>query len=180
MGCGYGKISKTTRSCDINRPTETVSTWAVSFFWYNVSMIIVHHEKDTYILNVERGEELISTLRGFLKKESIRAGYFTGLGTAGELDLAYYNFTTKEFERHAIKEDVEILSLTGNIAILKNERIIHIHGTFGRKDLSVLGGHIFSLLVSGACEIHLTKLSGEMTRAYDEATGLNLLCSIPS
>lgn len=143
-------------------------------------MIIAHQENNTYILNIERGEELISTLRDFLEKENIKAGYLTGLGAAGSLDIAYYNLATKKFERHTIKEDVEILSLTGNIAMLKDETIIHMHGTFGRKDLSVFGGHLFALHISGACEIHLTKLSGEMTRAYDEATGLNLLCSIPS
>lgn len=141
-------------------------------------MIIAHHKKDMYVLNVERGEELNSTLRDFLKKEKIEAGYFTGLGAAGVLDLAYYNLATKKFERHTIKEDAEILSLIGNIAMLKDETIIHTHGTFGRKDLSVFGGHVFSLTVSGACEIHLTKLSGTMNRAFDEATGLNLLCEI--
>src|SRR3989338_5541708 len=142
-------------------------------------MIIAYHKNDTYVLNFGRGDELLSTLREFLKKENIKAGYFTGLGAAGVLDLAYYNLATKEFERHTIKEDVEILSLIGNIAMLKDETIIHTHGTFGRKDLSVFGGHIFSLHISGACEIHLTKLSGEMTRAYNETTGLNLLCTVP-
>ena len=140
-------------------------------------MIIAHFEKDTYILNIERGEEFFSSLRSFLEKENIKAGYFTGLGAAGALEIAYYNLATKKFERHTIKEDVEILSLMRNIAMLKDEPIIHTHGTFGRKDLSMFGGHLFALHVSGACEIHLTKLSGEMTRAYDEPTGLNLLCS---
>lgn len=140
-------------------------------------MIIAHYKKDTYILNLARGEEFFSVLRPFLEKENIKAGYFTGLGAAGALDIAYYNLAAKKFERHTIKEDVEILSLTGNIAELSDEIVIHTHGTFGRKDLSVFGGHLFALHVSGACEIHLTKLSGEMTRAYDEATGLNLLCS---
>lgn len=140
-------------------------------------MVIAYHEKDTYILNFERGEEFFSILRPFLEKENIKAGYFTGLGAAGLLDIAYYDLVTKKFERRTIKEDVEILSLVGNIAILKNERIIHAHGTFGKRDLSTFGGHLFALHVSGACEIHLTKLSGTMSRAFDEATGLNLLCS---
>ena len=140
-------------------------------------MIIACHEKDTYVLNIERGEELFSSLRQFLDKEYIMAGYFTGLGAAGELDIAYYDLATKKFERHVIKEDVEILSLVGNIARLGDETIIHVHGTFGKRDLSVFGGHLFSLQVSGACEIHLTKLSKTMSRAYDGATGLNLLCS---
>jgi len=88
-------------------------------------MIVVHQENNVYILNIERGEELLSSLRAFLEKENIKAGYFSGLGAAGALDIAYYNLESKKFERHTIKEDVEILSLTGNIAMLKDERIIH-------------------------------------------------------
>ena len=106
-------------------------------------MIIACHEKDTYVLNIERGEELFSSLRQFLDKEQIKAGYFTGLGAAGLLDAAYYDLSTKKFERHVIKEDVEILSLVGNIARLGNETIVHVHGTFGKRDLSVFGGHLF-------------------------------------
>jgi len=34
-------------------------------------MIVAHHKKDTYILNFERGEELLSSLRAFLEKENI-------------------------------------------------------------------------------------------------------------
>lgn len=140
-------------------------------------MIVAYQENNTYILNLSRGEEFFETFRAFLQKENIKAGYFTGLGAAGALDIAYYNLATKKFERHTIEEDVEILSLVGNIAMLKDDTVIHMHGTFGRKDLSMFGGHLFSLRVSGACEIHLIKLTGTMSRAYDEATGLNLLCS---
>jgi predicted DNA-binding protein with PD1-like motif len=139
-------------------------------------MTTAYHKDNTYILNLARGEEFLMELRKFLEQEQINAGYLTGLGAAGVLDIAYYNLAEKKFERHTIQEHVEILSLVGNIALLKDERIIHAHGTFGRRNLSTFGGHIFSLSVSGACEIHLTKLPGVMSRAHDETTGLNLLC----
>src|SRR3989338_11315453 len=124
-------------------------------------MIIAYHKNDTYVLNFGRGDELLSTLREFLKKENIKAGYFTGLGAAGVLDLAYYNLETKEFERHAIKEDVEILSLIGNIAMLKDETIIHTHGTFGKKDLSVFGANISPFQEQGGGKITSQKSPGK-------------------
>ncbi len=96
-------------------------------------MNIAHQEKDGYVLNIERGEEFLSSLRAFLEKEKINAGYFTGLGAAGELELAYYNLSTKKFERHTIKEDVEILSLVGNVAMLKDETIIHTTARSAKK-----------------------------------------------
>jgi len=90
------------------------------------------------------------------------------------------NLHDKKFERHEVTEETEILSLIGNVGVLGDETIIHIHGVFGRRDLSTFGGHIFTVHVSGACEIHLTVLDGEIKRAYDEETGLNLFCAAVS
>ncbi|MEK9151503.1 MAG: PPC domain-containing DNA-binding protein [Patescibacteria group bacterium] len=139
-------------------------------------MIIVGQYKDRVVMNLARGEELITALSAWCEQNDIGGATLTGLGAADELEIAYYNLGTKTFERHTIKEEVEILSFVGNVAMLDAKRIFHIHGTFGRKDLSTFGGHIFSLRVSGACEIHFTVFPQTFTRAYDEQTGLNLLC----
>lgn len=139
-------------------------------------MVIVGKHDGNIVMNLARGEELVATLSAWCEKNAVTGATLTGLGAADVLEVAYYNLDTKTFERHSIDEEVEILSLVGNAAMLGDKRILHIHGTFGRKDLSTFGGHIFSLRVSGACEIHLTVFPQAFTRAYDEETGLNLLC----
>ena len=141
-------------------------------------MQVVVSEQGRFVLNMARGEELLATLMAWLKSEGVTGATFTGLGAADSLELAYYNLGTKTYERHTVEEEVEILSLTGNVATLKGEVALHIHGVFGRKDLSTFGGHLFSLKVSGACEIHLATFAKPFVRMYDEATGLNLLCSV--
>src|SRR3989344_6571594 len=137
-------------------------------------MVIVGQHNDMVVMNLARGEELMATLSSWCVENQVVGATLAGLGAADELEIAYYNLGTKTFERHMIKEDVEILSLVGNVAMLEDQRILHIHGTFGRKDLSTFGGHIFALRVSGACEVHLTVFPQAFTRAYDEQTGLNL------
>ncbi len=120
-------------------------------------------------------------LRGFGifgGSHNIRAGHFTGLGAAESLEIAFYNLATKEYERRKTNYDVEILSLVGNVAMMEGVPIIHMHGTFGKRDFSAFGGHVFSIVAAGACEIHLMALDGIMQREYDEAAGLNLLCEI--
>ncbi|MFZ2300204.1 MAG: PPC domain-containing DNA-binding protein [Candidatus Moraniibacteriota bacterium] len=139
-------------------------------------MVIVGEHAGKIVMNLTRGEELVAILASWCKKEKISGATLSGLGAADELEVAYYNLGVKQFERHTIKEEVEILSLVGNVAMLSDKRVLHIHGTFGRKDLSTFGGHICSLRVSGACEIHLTVFPQAFIRAYDEETGLNLLC----
>lgn len=138
-------------------------------------MQIVAQQNNQWVLGCFRGEELMQSLLIWCKKNKVEGATFTGLGAADEIEIAYYNLATKTFEKHTIKEEVEIVSLIGNVATMKDETILHIHGTFGRRDLSTFGGHIFSVRVSGACEIHLTVLANSLTRSYDEVTGLNLL-----
>jgi len=144
---------------------------------YNSAMKIIVATPDRFVLSLAPEEELNETLLTFCKEKNIAGATLDGLGATDKTELAYYNLSTKSYERHHIDERLEILSLTGNIGTLKGEKVLHAHGVFGRKDLSVLGGHIFSLRVSGACEIHLSALPQTLNRAHDDATGLNLLCT---
>ncbi|MBI2096631.1 MAG: DNA-binding protein [Candidatus Sungbacteria bacterium] len=141
-------------------------------------MRVIHQANNTHVLAWNRGEEVLSGLREYLVSENIRAGHLAGLGAAESLEIAFYNLETKEYEKRATNYDVEILSLVGNVAMLEGQPIIHLHGVFAKRDFSAFGGHIFRIVVAGACEIHLTVLDGLMQREYDEATGLNLLCGV--
>jgi predicted DNA-binding protein with PD1-like motif len=143
-------------------------------------MKIIHKQDNFYTLFFKRGEEVFSGLKTFLEEDNIQAAHISGLGAADELDIAYYNIKTKEYERHEMQEEVEILSLNGNVGIKEDdETVIHLHGVFGRKDLSTFGGHIFKLKISGAGEIHLRVFDGTINRAYDEETGLTTMCNVP-
>lgn len=142
-------------------------------------MKIVHQQDSFLTLSFMKGEEIISTLKNYLIDNKIQAAHITGLGAVDVLEIAYYNLETKEYERHSINSAVEILSLNGNVGIKEDgETIVHLHGTFGRRDLSVFGGHIFSMRVSGAGEIHMRVFDGSINRNYDEETGLNLMCNL--
>lgn len=141
-------------------------------------MQCVAEHNGTYILSIPRGGELIESLKAFCTERKIAAAHCTGLGAADTLELAYYNLTTKEYERHQLHDEVEILSLTGNISTAGDTPLAHLHGVFGKRDLTTFGGHIFSLRVSGACELHLTALSTAFTRKHDPETGLNLMCAL--
>jgi predicted DNA-binding protein with PD1-like motif len=144
-------------------------------------MKVIHTEGATHTLNFEKGDEVVVGLLNFLKSKNIKAAHLTGLGAASEVTIAYYNLQTKSYEKQVITEDVEILSLMGNVGVKEDgELVVHIHGTFGRRDFSVFGGHIFEIKISGAGEIHLTSFAGTINRAYDSETGLTLMCPLSS
>lgn len=139
-------------------------------------MQVISSEKNQYVLSFARGEELLSAFVTWARDNKIAGATFSGLGAADQLELAYYHLPTKTYERQTLDEEVEILSLNGNLGTLYDKQALHMHGVFGRRDLSAFGGHVFKLRVSGACEIHVHTLSETLRRMYDANTGLNLLC----
>lgn len=135
----------------------------------------IQHQTNIFLLRFDKGEEVITGLQEYCRENTIRAGNFQALGAAGEVVLSYYNLDKKVYEDSTLSEDLEIVSMVGNIAMMDDNIIIHSHAVFGRHDLSTVGGHIKRLIVSATCEVTLTTFTGDITRAYDEETGLNLL-----
>jgi len=130
-----------------------------------------------YTLSFARGDEVMTGLVGFCQENSVKAAHITGLGAAGSVTLAYYNLETKTYEKKTIVEDVEVLSLVGNVGVKEGgELVVHLHGTFGRRDLNMFGGHVVELTISGAGEVHLRAFDGAINRKYDDETGLTLMC----
>jgi len=132
-----------------------------------------------HLLLFEQGEDLMAELKAYAKKHQIASAWVNILGACAEVTLAYYDLHTKTYEKHVIKEDLEILGVMGNIAQMNDEPALHLHGTFGKRDLSVIGGHIFFMIISASGETHLQLFTEKIERRFDEKTGLNLMqCAV--
>jgi len=138
-------------------------------------MNIIKQQESSYILRFDRGEEFISTLQHFCTVHEIKAAYFQGIGACHKLELAWYNLETKDYEVQNIKENLEITSLTGNIALIDNVVFAHTHGVFGNRQLKTLAGHVKSMEISATCELKLDVFEGKIERVFDEETGLQLM-----
>lgn len=136
------------------------------------------------VLRLETGDELVAALRDIAKRMKIRGAWFWAIGATDRLEITFYDLAKQKYIRKKFSQRLEILNITGNIAILKksvtgkarkqNEIIIHAHGVFGKPNYSTIGGHIISCRISGTCEIYLQK-TARLSRSRDSATGLNLL-----
>ncbi len=114
-------------------------------------------------------------IKEFCKGNRIEAAFFQTIGAVGEVELAWYDLGAKQYVTALLKEDLELVSLTGNVSKLGNELVVHNHGVFSNKAMETKGGHVQKAVISGACEIVLTRIEGSIDRAYDEETGLNLM-----
>lgn len=142
-------------------------------------MNIILKDNRRYILRFDRGEELIEELIKFAESEKIEAGWFLAIGAVSEVTISHYNVDTKKYSDKNFNEKLEIISLMGNIAKLKesNEEktIIHTHGSFSNPEMAVAAGHVKKLVVGPTCELLLIKLDGKIEREYSDEIGLNLM-----
>ncbi|QQS43603.1 DNA-binding protein [Candidatus Roizmanbacteria bacterium] len=138
-------------------------------------MNIIKQQSNSYILRFDRGEEFISAIQDFCTKNNIKSGYFHGIGACHKLELSWYNLQTKKYETKVIEENLEITSLTGNIALIDGSVFAHTHGVFGGRQLQAIAGHVKSMEISATCEIKLDIFEGTIERIFDEATGLKLM-----
>ena len=138
-------------------------------------MKIILHEGDRYVLRFDRGEEILGKLGRFCHLERIEAATFSAIGACGEATVCFYNLQTKKYEDTELKENLEIISLIGNVSVLDFKPLVHAHVTLGDSGLNVRGGHAKKLVVSATCEMSLQKFKGWIERKFDEETGLNLM-----
>lgn len=138
-------------------------------------MKIILLEHNTYILRFDRREEFIVELEAFCNKESIDAGFFTGIGSTDRVVLAWYDVDTKEYLKKELKEKLEITNMTGNVARKKNEIMVHAHGTFSDRSMVSFAGHIKELVIAATLELSFVKMKGKITKEHSEEIGLNLM-----
>jgi predicted DNA-binding protein with PD1-like motif len=114
-------------------------------------------------------------LVAFARKHGLVAGHLTGIGAIGDALIGYFDPDKKAYVRRHEKEQAELLSLTGNLALSDNEPLFHIHVALGMRDGSTRGGHLFEASVRPTAEVVLTTYSKPVRRKIDPDTGLPLL-----
>ena len=138
-------------------------------------MKVILQDKNKYVLKVEVDKDVMDELKVFCREQKIEAASFFGIGAAKEIGIAWYNIHDKEYKKREIQQELEIISLLGNVAVGNGEVIVHAHGSFSDENMQLIGGHVNKLIVSAECEIVLQKLEGKIEKTYDEETGLNLM-----
>lgn len=140
-------------------------------------MKIILESDNNYVLRFDKNDLVLQGIADFMTAQNIQACAFTGLGTVASAELGFFNAHIKDYRKKPFIEEMEIVSLTGNGAILSidSKPIVHAHGSFSRNDFTSVAGHIFELVTLATCEIFLTNLTGKMERQNNVDFNLNLL-----
>ena len=129
---------------------------------------------DRYQIRLHPGDRLMPSLTALIKHEGIRYAALSGLGAVRQVVLGYYHPPRNDYERHEINDQMEALSLIGNASTRDGEPALHIHAAFARRDLSVIGGHVFDAEANPTLEIWLRTEDATVERVYNEQTHLAL------
>jgi len=128
-----------------------------------------------YLVRVFRGEKIAESIIEFCKDNNISSGAFYGIGAASNIELMIYQEDKKEYVSKVFNEDLEILSIIGNVVLLDGKHFVHAHLSLSNSNMEAIGGHLKEGIISGTLELIFTDFKTELNRKYDSETGLNLL-----
>jgi predicted DNA-binding protein with PD1-like motif len=129
----------------------------------------------TIALIFQQGDEVIANLERFANEHGLSAARFTAIGAFQQVTLGYFDWQRKDYERMAFDEQLEVLSLIGDVALDGTQAKVHAHVVLGRRDATALGGHLLEARVRPTLEVLLVESPGYLRRSRDPASGLALI-----
>ncbi len=127
------------------------------------------------VIRLQKGEEILSSLRSAFSREKLKGAFFFGLGVGENLVLGYFDADKQTYIKKLFAGEYEFTSFTGNIARHEKDTIVHCHVTITDSEFRAFGGHLFQGTVPATCEIIMLPLRRTLRRKLDTSTGLKLL-----
>ncbi|MBS1583986.1 MAG: DNA-binding protein [Bacteroidetes bacterium] len=136
---------------------------------------LVNHEPRTFVIVFDVGEEVVKTLEEFCIDESVGAAAFKAIGAFSRAVVGYFELATKKYKDIPVNEQVEVLSLIGDVTLYKDQPRLHAHVVLGRSDGSTCGGHLLSAIVKPTLEVVITELPAYLHREMNRDFGIPLI-----
>ena len=121
------------------------------------------------------GDEVVRGLEAVARTEGLSAAHLTAIGAFRAVTLGFFDLERRDYERNALREQCEVLSLVGNVALDGERQKIHAHVVVGRMDGTTLGGHLLEAWVQPTLEVVIVEAPRHLRRRKDPRTGLPLL-----
>jgi predicted DNA-binding protein with PD1-like motif len=129
----------------------------------------------TWALIFDKGDEPVAGLTAFAKAQQLGAAHFTAIGAFSDVTLGYFDRAKRDYKKIPLHEQVEVLSLLGDVALDKGEPKVHAHVVVGRADGEARGGHLLEAHVWPTLEVVLVESPRHLRKRHDPETGLALI-----
>ena len=132
-------------------------------------------EEKVYAVIFSKGDEVLSGLTDFAIQHKIEDAHFTAIGAVSGGTLAWLDLAKKIYHRIPVAEQVEVLSLIGDVATFNGKPIVHMHVVLGKPNGGTIGGHVFELNVNPTLEVFMTVNTTPLRKKPDEASGMKVI-----
>lgn len=133
----------------------------------------------TYAVVLETGDEVVAALGAFIREQEVETASMTAIGAFSSAILGYFDWETKNYKQIPVNEQVEVLSLIGDVAVSGGEPSLHVHAVLGKSDGTTVGGHLLEAQVRPTLEVILIQPPSYLRKRRDPESGLALIAIDP-
>ena len=131
-------------------------------------------DNSNYLIRLERGEEIIDSIKSFCTMHAVKNASVSGIGSVHNPKLAHYSVNSQKYSEMELEGIFELTSLLGSVADGDGNLLIHLHAAICDEQMNAKGGHLVSGLASATIELLLTVYPTAYKKIHDEAIGLKL------
>ncbi len=136
----------------------------------------INRDPKTFVVILDTGDEVLSSLKKLAQSEHLSGSSFKAIGALNSVRLGWFDWEAKKYQTAVeLDEQVELLSLIGDIALNNDEPQIHAHLVVGRRDGTAHGGHLLRAVARPTCEIVITESPEHLQKKIDAESGLALI-----
>jgi hypothetical protein len=137
---------------------------------------LISQQPKTFVLIFDADDEITGVLKKFAADQHLASSSFKAIGALSSVKLGWFNWNTKKYETAAdLNEQLELLSLIGDIALQDGKPQVHAHIVVGKSDGTAHGGHLLQAKVRPTCELMLTENPAELQKQIDPEAGIALI-----
>ena len=120
-------------------------------------------------------DEVMSVLTQFARARQLSAAHFTGIGAFAGVTVAWFDLEQQAYRAIEIDEQVEVLSLLGDVAESYGQPSVHAHICLAKRDGTAHGGHLQKGRVRPTLELILEETPAHLRKTYRPEFGLALI-----
>ncbi len=139
------------------------------------SKIVNAGKQRTIVIIFDKGDEVTSGLLTMAKEHELGGSSFTAIGAFSDVTVGFFDPQVKDYRPIRIDEQVEVLSLIGDIALGDNGPKVHAHVVVGKSDGTAHGGHLLEAHVWPTLEVVLTESPDHLQRRQNDEIGVALI-----
>jgi len=129
----------------------------------------------TFAIVFNTGDEVVNGLLAFAKEKGLAGSHFTAIGALSDITVGFFDWDKKDYQKLQISEQLEVLSLIGDIALNEGQPKVHAHVVVSKSDGTAHGGHLMEARVRPTLEVIVVESPQHLVRKTDDETGLALI-----